>query len=116
MRRRRCLVAADGFYEWRAGGPKKQPYFIHFRDDRPFAFAGLWEAWEGPAACGTRNLYPLTTEANAAAVADRRPDAGDPAARGDESWLDPEVEGLRRRLLPLLALPAAERPAGRLRG
>jgi putative SOS response-associated peptidase YedK len=47
MRRRRCLLAADGFYEWQAAGRRKQPYFIRLRDDRPFAFAGLWETWEG---------------------------------------------------------------------
>jgi len=49
FRRRRCLVVADGFYEWQRTGAKKQPYFIRLRDDRPFGFAGLWESWEGPA-------------------------------------------------------------------
>jgi len=47
FRRRRCLVVADGFYEWQRSGGRKQPYFIRLRDDRPFAFAGLWECWEG---------------------------------------------------------------------
>ena len=46
MRRRRCLVVADGFYEWQHGGRTKQPYFLRLRGDRPFAFAGVWEAWE----------------------------------------------------------------------
>jgi putative SOS response-associated peptidase YedK len=48
VRRRRCLIPADGFYEWQkvgAGSAKKQPYYIHFDDHRPFAFAGLWETW-----------------------------------------------------------------------
>ena len=50
VRRRRCLIPVDGFYEWQqsAGGAvrgKKQPYFIHRPDDGPFAFAGLWETW-----------------------------------------------------------------------
>ena len=52
LRRRRCLLAADGFYEWQAAGRRKQPYFIRLRDDRPFAFAGLWEMWEGEAGKG----------------------------------------------------------------
>jgi putative SOS response-associated peptidase YedK len=53
-RRRRCLVPADGFYEWsetapdgRQSGPGKTPYRVAFEDDRPFALAGIWETWEG---------------------------------------------------------------------
>jgi putative SOS response-associated peptidase YedK len=49
VKRRRCLIPADGFYEWQqspgSGKGKKQPYFIHRPDDGPFAFAGLWESW-----------------------------------------------------------------------
>lgn len=48
VRRRRCLIPADGFYEWQkagAGSAKKQPYYIRYKDNRPFAFAGLWESW-----------------------------------------------------------------------
>ena len=48
MKRRRCLIPADGFYEWKAGGPRKQPYFICAKAGGPFAFAGLWETWTGP--------------------------------------------------------------------
>ncbi|RLM88076.1 SOS response-associated peptidase [Halobellus sp. Atlit-38R] len=44
--RRRCLVPADGFYEWVQEGDAKQPYRVAFADDRPFAMAGLWERWE----------------------------------------------------------------------
>ena len=46
FKRKRCLIAAD-FYEWKATGEKlKQPYFIHMKENEPFAFAGLWEQWE----------------------------------------------------------------------
>lgn len=47
FRRRRCLVPADGFYEWQKRDGTKQPFYIHRRDRKPFAFAGLWERWEG---------------------------------------------------------------------
>ncbi len=47
FRRRRCLIPADGFYEWRRMKGAKQPYRIHLEGNRPFAFAGLWERWEG---------------------------------------------------------------------
>jgi putative SOS response-associated peptidase YedK len=45
LRKRRCLIPADGFYEWQAAGKHKQPFCIRLADDRPFAFAGLWERW-----------------------------------------------------------------------
>lgn len=44
---RRCLIPADGFYEWRTEGGKKQPYRVTLADGAPFAFAGLWESWPG---------------------------------------------------------------------
>lgn len=48
IRRRRCLVPSDGYYEWKAVGSRKQPYFIHLRGGAPFGFAGVWETWVGP--------------------------------------------------------------------
>lgn len=48
LRFRRCLVAADGWYEWRVEDGQKQPYFLCYRDRRPFFFAGLWDEWHGP--------------------------------------------------------------------
>jgi putative SOS response-associated peptidase YedK len=49
-RKRRCIIPADGFYEWKRvpGSKRKQPYYIHRPDGAPYAFAGLWEVWRGP--------------------------------------------------------------------
>jgi len=48
VRRRRCLIPADGFYEWQTVEGRKQPLYIRRRDGRQLAFAGLWESWKGP--------------------------------------------------------------------
>jgi putative SOS response-associated peptidase YedK len=48
MKRRRCLIPADGYYEWQASGKRKRPYFIHRRDGAPMGLAGLAETWIGP--------------------------------------------------------------------
>lgn len=48
FRKRRCLIPADGFYEWRKVLGGKIPYNIQMKDGRPFAFAGLWEGWKPP--------------------------------------------------------------------
>jgi len=45
--KRRCLILSDGYFEWKKEGSKKQPFYIRMADDRPFAFAGLWEKWRG---------------------------------------------------------------------
>jgi len=96
FRHRRCIVAADGFYEWRAvpGRKAKQPYFIHRPDGEPYAFAGLWERWRHPGADGggeLRSTTIVTTTPNEAmaAVHDRMPVIL-PASAWDR-WLDPDV-------------------------
>ena len=63
-RRRRCIVPADGFYEWQKRAGHKQPYFIHRKDDQPFGMAGLWERWEGPDGSVIESCTLLTTEPN----------------------------------------------------
>ena len=76
FKRRRCLVAADGFYEWKRDGKVKQPFFIHRRDEEPFAFAGLWEGWENPEdGKEVQSCSLTTTEANElmAPIHDRMP-------------------------------------------
>jgi putative SOS response-associated peptidase YedK len=65
FRRRRCLILADGFYEWQRQGARKQPYFITLRTGAPFAFAGLWERWEGPDGPPLESCVIITTQPNA---------------------------------------------------
>jgi putative SOS response-associated peptidase YedK len=66
LRRRRCLIPADGFYEWRrnAGGKTKTPMHIRMRDGRPFAFAGLWDKWRDPDGHTLRSCTIITTSPN----------------------------------------------------
>jgi putative SOS response-associated peptidase YedK len=92
FRRRRCLVVADGFYEWQPAGRRKQPYFIHFRDDRPFAFAGLWESWEGADHSSIESCTLLTTTPNSliAPIHDRMPVIL--AREHHDRWLDTSIE------------------------
>ncbi len=101
LRQRRCLVVADGFYEWQKAGKRRQPMFIHLRDGRPLAFAGLWEAWEGADHSSLESCTILTTEANELVrpVHDRMPVivAPEDYAR----WLDP-VAQQPASVLPLL--------------
>ncbi len=94
LRRRRCLIAADGFYEWQATGRSKQPYFIRFRDDRPFAFAGLWDSWEGADHKAIDSCTIITTAANELIrpIHDRMPVILAPEAY--EVWLDMAVENM----------------------
>jgi putative SOS response-associated peptidase YedK len=65
MTYRRCLIPADGFYEWRtAGGGRRQPYYVRKRDGGPLAFAGLWETWTGPNGEELDTAAVVTTRAN----------------------------------------------------
>lgn len=113
FKRRRCLIPADGFFEWKknpAAPPKakKQPYFIHRPDGEPYAFAGLWEVWKGP----NKDQEPLrsctivTTSPNGAMaqIHDRMPVILPPAAW--DPWLDREVDDLA--LLGKLLVPSAK--------
>jgi len=64
VRHRRCLVPADGFYEWRKVSGGKQPYLIRFADGSPFAFAGLWERWHDPEGQPVDSCTIITTSPN----------------------------------------------------
>jgi len=109
FRRRRCLVPADGFYEWSASeGGRRHPFLIRRVDRRPFAFAGLWERWAPPGADPVETFTILTTTPNAvvARLHDRMPVILPREAFAP--WLDPDlrdVDALRPLLVPA---PAAD--------
>ena len=62
---RRCIVPADGFYEWKAEGSRKQPYLISLKDESLFSFAGLWAEWSAPDGSPVPTFTIITTEPNA---------------------------------------------------
>ncbi|GAB4571689.1 MAG: SOS response-associated peptidase [Anaerolineae bacterium] len=92
FRRRRCVIFADGFYEWQKGPDgKKTPVYIRVHDGQPFAFAGLWEVWQGPGAENwLRTCTIITTRPNTfmARIHNRMPVILDRARV--EDWLTPE--------------------------
>ena len=101
FRRRRCLVPADGFYEWQKQNGSKQPFYIRLQDGRPFAFAGLWERWQDKEGGVIESCTLLTTRPNELIrpLHNRMPVILHP--HNYAVWLDPEVEDLDvlRRLL-----------------
>ncbi len=101
FRERRCLVPADGFYEWKQEAKGKRPFYVRMRDARPFAFAGLWERWEGIAGEAVETCAILTTAANTilSPVHDRMPVILPPEAYSQ--WLDPSARS-PKLLSPLL--------------
>ena len=105
MKRRRCLVPADGFYEWKRDGDRKRPYWVHPRQRGPIAFAGLWEAWIGPNGEEVETAAIVTTVANNALkpLHDRMPVVVPPDAF--DLWLDPSAD---LQTASSLVAPAAE--------
>ena len=89
MKSRRCLIPADGFYEWARAGKTKQPYCFKVNEGELFAFAGIWDRWNDPSGNWMKTCSILTTTPNAvtSAVHDRMPVILDPDAY--DLWLDP---------------------------
>ena len=120
IRRRRCLIPADGFYEWQdVGGPRKQAWFLHRPDQSLFAFGGIWEHWTGPDGSELETAAILTTEPSMplAAIHDRSPVVIAP--KDFHHWLSNE-EHVRHLLSPppedfwvmeKVASPRAKAPA-----
>jgi putative SOS response-associated peptidase YedK len=116
-KRRRCLVLADGYYEWQRSGAVKQPYFISFAAGEPFGMAGLWERWRDPGSGEPLESCCIVTTSPAPAVAhvhDRMPVIITPDAHAE--WLDPDnaaTDRLARLLVPCEARGLQARPVSR---
>ena len=109
LKRRRCLVLSDGYYEWQQQGRQgpKQPYYICMNDEQPFAFAGLWESWKDPSGNRIESCTIITTEANALtkSIHDRMPVIV--PSQAHRLWLDPHAVDAAP-LQPLLAAYPSE--------
>lgn len=106
FQRRRCLIPADGFYEWQRSGKYKQPYFLQMKDETPFAFAGIWDQWQRNGVSIT-SCAIITTSPNELLVTlhDRMPVILKPESQ--ESWLRRDLQA--GQLKDLLApFPASE--------
>jgi putative SOS response-associated peptidase YedK len=119
--KRRCLILADGFYEWKKEGKQKIPHYFQMADQRPFAFAGLWECWrgtkEGPLKITTGAIESctiITTDANELCrpCHDRMPVILSPSDY--DLWLDPDAKDKDRLIRLLAPLPAGDMQAHRL--
>lgn len=110
LKYKRCLILADGFYEWKAGpgGKTKTPYFIHMNDRKPFAFAGLWDSWNSPDGSQIKTCTIITTEPNdlMALIHNRMPAILHP--RDYAKWLDPSPQ-TPENLKPLIKPYPSER-------
>lgn len=104
-RHRRCLIAADGFFEWKQEADGKQPYFFRMKDEKPFAFAGLWEQWESSGE-SIESCAIIVTESNSLLkkVHDRMSVIIPAAEYG--FWLNPDVEEPERLAHLLVPYPA----------
>jgi putative SOS response-associated peptidase YedK len=101
FKRRRCLIPANGFYEWKREGKTKRPYYIHLKDQALFAFAGLWEVWHSPDGGELRTCTIITTEPNDVVGQLHNRMAVILAPDDYDQWLSPD-ELPPQALLPLL--------------
>ncbi len=113
---RRCLLPADGFYEWKTEDGAKQPYYITRTDGEVFAFAGLWESWQDPVSHKTvESCCIITTSAHSsiAEIHHRMPVILPHGA--ERLWLDPQSEqkDLQDLFLPFAETPISARPVSR---
>jgi len=105
---RRCVVVADGLYEWQQMGRRKQPVYIALKSREPFAFAGLWESWMSPEGEEVKSCTIITTEANQLLkpIHDRMPVIL--IREAEAVWLDPAIQEPGALLSLLKPYPADE--------
>ena len=111
FKQRRCLVVADGFYEWQRHQGKKQPFYFQLRDEQPFGFAGLWENWTNPDGEEISSCTIVTTAANELLqpIHDRMPVIVSP--QDYDLWLDPQQQKPQALQHLLSPYPASEMTA-----
>ena len=106
----RCLILADGFFEWQAqpGSKSKVPHFIRLKSEKPFAFAGLWEHWQSPDGSEIKSATIITTEPNElmATIHNRMPVILPKEAY--EQWLDPSPRNAADLQSLLISYPAED--------
>ena len=110
FRRRRCLILADGFFEWRRAGRSKQAFYFQLTDQSPFAFAGIWDRWGKQSSVTSCAIITTTANEVLEPIHDRMP-----VILGPESyrtWLDPstDVASLRELLAPFPAARMSSHP------
>ena len=106
FQRRRCLIPADGFYEWKRSGRWKQPYYFQLKEEEPFAFAGIWDEWYRED-LSVNSCAIITTTPNdlLAPIHDRMPVILHPESY--DAWLGGDAKPLEAKRL-LLPYPASE--------
>jgi putative SOS response-associated peptidase YedK len=111
MRHRRCLIPADGFYEWKGKGKAKRPYHIHFKSKTPFCFAGLWDQWDQGEGKLLKTFTIITTTTNevTSAIHDRMPVILHRSAY--QNWISDQNQDLESLLALLKPYPAEEMEA-----
>ncbi len=92
LKRRRCLIPADGFYEWKQDTKEKTPHHIRFNDGRLYAFAGLWEEWNGPGDAPLRTCTIITGPPNRLLGTLHHRMAVILPPELESRWLDPRLE------------------------
>lgn len=113
FRRRRCLVLADGFFEWKRSAKSKQPYYFQLSDGSAFAFAGIWDSWGTPKRTASCALVTTTANETMAPIHDRMPVILSPETY--RLWLDPgtDLAALRKLLVPFPASKMSSHPVSR---